>query len=385
MLNILIGIWFLILIFWLLLKDYSKKREEAKLIPLSVFIPCYNDSNSIGTTIKSLYQNYPKDLLEVFVINDKSTDNSLQILEQLNKKYPFQLINNTQNVGKSESLNTHTARATHNTILFLDADTQIHKKNINDMLKRKVWKVVAVSCPYQPINSWFRPLMQSIEYTMMTYLQGAYNPFSTIGMRGGCIMMNKSAFYEVGRFSYQAIIEDMDMAFKLNKAWYKVEQSMIPIFTEVPSSFPKRWKQKIRRGTGGTQCFIKHRKIWIKNPLHVLFLSFFCLTIGIATFGFVKNWIIIETIINTKSIMSMFFLFSPKWWLITLGSKLWFTLFSLPYVLPLIKSWKQIRKIIYIIPYSLIYIPLFAIVNIVSFIKMLFMYKKMNKSNVRWW
>jgi hypothetical protein len=60
--------------------------------------------------------------------------------------------------------------------------------------------------------------MQHIEYVMLAYIQGSYNIISAMGMRGGCIMVDRKAFLEVGSFSYQAIIEDMDLAFKLNKA-----------------------------------------------------------------------------------------------------------------------------------------------------------------------
>lgn len=180
-------------------------------------------------------------------------------------------------------------------------------------------------------------------------------------------MVDKKAFLEVGSFSYQAIIEDMDLAFKLNKAGYKVEQSLTPIETEVPEKLKPWWKQKLRRGSGGMQCFIKYWKIWIKNPLHILFLSYFCLMIGLSAFYFVKDWIVINTIIETSSSWTaIFFLLSPKWWITTLFTKLGFTLFSLPYVLPLIKNWKESWKIIYIIPFSLVYIPLFSVVNIIA-------------------
>lgn len=385
MLNLLIWCWFLLIIGGLLRLDYSKKRKKAELIPLSVFIPCYNDGASIWVTIKSLYNSYPNELLEVFVMNDNSTDISLEVLKKLNKKYPFKLIENQKNLGKSKTLNENIPLASHETLLILDADTKISKANIMDMLKRKVGKVAGVSCPYQPLNKGFFPLMQHLEYVMLAYLQWSYNYFSAIGMRWGCIMVDKKAFLEVGSFSYQAIIEDMDLAFKLNKAGYKVEQSLTPIETEVPEKLKPWWKQKLRRGSGGMQCFIKYWKIWIKNPLHILFLSYFCLMIGLSAFYFVKDWIVINTIIETSSSWTaIFFLLSPKWWITTLFTKLGFTLFSLPYVLPLIKNWKESWKIIYIIPFSLVYIPLFSVVNIIAGIIGIIKYHSL-EAGKRWW
>ena len=73
--NILIWCGFLLIIGTLLRLDHQKKRKKVEGTPLSAFIPCYNDGATIETTLKSLYASYPHELLEVFVINDKSTDN----------------------------------------------------------------------------------------------------------------------------------------------------------------------------------------------------------------------------------------------------------------------------------------------------------------------
>jgi len=81
MVSIYISIIFLIIILVAVSIDYFKKREKEKFIPISVIIPCYNDGDSIENTIDSLYKSYPNELLQVFVIDDKSTDDSLKILE----------------------------------------------------------------------------------------------------------------------------------------------------------------------------------------------------------------------------------------------------------------------------------------------------------------
>ena len=56
-------------------------------------------------TINSLFSSYPKELIELLVVNDKSKDDSLNKLIALQDKYDFTLINNETNLGKSESLN----------------------------------------------------------------------------------------------------------------------------------------------------------------------------------------------------------------------------------------------------------------------------------------
>ena len=54
---------------------------------LSIVIPCYNCSKTISRLLDSvLANNLPKDIYEVIVVNDKSTDNFLDIVEEYKDK-----------------------------------------------------------------------------------------------------------------------------------------------------------------------------------------------------------------------------------------------------------------------------------------------------------
>ncbi len=61
--------------------DFYRKRPVAEKIPLSFVIPCYNDGDTIEQTIKSIYDSYDHHLLELIVVNDKSTDDSAEKIE----------------------------------------------------------------------------------------------------------------------------------------------------------------------------------------------------------------------------------------------------------------------------------------------------------------
>ncbi len=68
------------------------KIEEKKELPLvSVIVPCYNHERFITTCIESIYSQTYKNI-ELTVIDDGSTDNSPQILKELQAKYGFNLI-----------------------------------------------------------------------------------------------------------------------------------------------------------------------------------------------------------------------------------------------------------------------------------------------------
>jgi cellulose synthase/poly-beta-1,6-N-acetylglucosamine synthase-like glycosyltransferase len=62
-------------------------------------------------------------------------------------------------------------------------------------------------------------------------------------------MVQKDAFEKAGKFSLQAITEDMDLAFKLNELGYKVQQSFYKVETVVPDTWKELYKQKMRRNS----------------------------------------------------------------------------------------------------------------------------------------
>lgn len=98
----------------------------------SVVIPLYNKELSIGNTIQSvLDQTYQE--FEIVVVNDGSTDNSLQIVEQIND--PRIRIINKLNGGVSSARNRGIKEAKYEWIAFLDADDLWEKEKLFEVSK----------------------------------------------------------------------------------------------------------------------------------------------------------------------------------------------------------------------------------------------------------
>jgi len=58
-----------------------------KIIDVAFLIPVYNGERTIKQTIEScINQNYPKDNIYIYIINDGSTDNTRKIIESINFK-----------------------------------------------------------------------------------------------------------------------------------------------------------------------------------------------------------------------------------------------------------------------------------------------------------
>ena len=69
---------------------------------LSVIIPNYNHGHFINEQIESIVNQTYK-CHEIIIIDDKSTDNSVEIINKIIDKYPFiKLIQNKKNIGPKD-------------------------------------------------------------------------------------------------------------------------------------------------------------------------------------------------------------------------------------------------------------------------------------------
>ena len=92
---------------------------------ISVIIPCYNVEKYIKDTINSVLSQTYKDY-ELILINDGSTDKTLNILEEMHKIDNRIKIFNQKNKGVSEARNLGISLANGEFIYFLDGDDIVH-------------------------------------------------------------------------------------------------------------------------------------------------------------------------------------------------------------------------------------------------------------------
>jgi glycosyltransferase involved in cell wall biosynthesis len=92
---------------------------------ISVIIPCRNEEKYIGLCLDSvLHSDYPKDLLEILVVDGESSDNTWKIVEEYAKKHAIiQLLNNPYKTTPY-ALNIGIQNASGDYIIRLDAHSK---------------------------------------------------------------------------------------------------------------------------------------------------------------------------------------------------------------------------------------------------------------------
>ena len=108
---------------------------------IDVIIPCYNEENTIETTIlESIKHLSSKDNL--IIVDDGSTDKSNFIIRKLENKFSnINLIKHEKNFGKGAAIQTALKRVQNEIVIIQDSDLEYnpsdYKKLINPLLKLK--------------------------------------------------------------------------------------------------------------------------------------------------------------------------------------------------------------------------------------------------------
>ena len=116
------------------------------MIDISVIVPAYNVEKYISSCLDSLL-NQTKKEIEIIAIDDGSTDNTLNILNEYKKNNPSKIhVVSQENQGLSITRNNGIKLSTGKYILFVDGDDEIDinlLKNLWDKLEEFPYDVIA--------------------------------------------------------------------------------------------------------------------------------------------------------------------------------------------------------------------------------------------------
>ena len=179
--------------------------QNQKLMSLfSIIIPVYNKGNHIQNTINSVLNQTNQDF-EIIVVNDGSTDHSLDVIKSINDKR-IKLFT-LENKGVSHARNFGLTKASSEFIAFLDAD-DLWKPNHLDALHNLI--VDMPSCALycmgyikqksekSKIRAQFGTIADGYKGVVSGYFKNSL-PFTIAGM--GAVAVNKAKFIEVGGFT----------------------------------------------------------------------------------------------------------------------------------------------------------------------------------------
>jgi hypothetical protein len=114
------------------------KSEQAERT-LSVIIPAYNEQFRLPETVRDLFAYFSSQtsafhLLEVLIIDDGSTDGTLDLIVDLKKEFPLiRLIHLSPNFGKGAAVHAGLSKALGDWFLIADADQSTPWKEVEQI------------------------------------------------------------------------------------------------------------------------------------------------------------------------------------------------------------------------------------------------------------
>ncbi|MDD3487117.1 MAG: glycosyltransferase [Candidatus Moranbacteria bacterium] len=229
---------------------------------VAVVIPAYNEENVIRNTVESiLASDYPN--LEIILVNDGSTDNTLNVMEYFFGKNPKVGIYSQPNKGKWAALNSGIEKTEAPIIVTLDADTIFLPSTISRLVPHFSDPEVGAVAGNTKVGNRKNILTrwQALEYiTSQNLDRRAFDMMNCITVVPGSVgAWQKKALIEAGGFSNWTLAEDADLTFSIIRQGYRVVyETRALAYTEAPATSRDFVKQRFRWMFGTLQTAWKH-------------------------------------------------------------------------------------------------------------------------------
>ncbi len=251
---------------------------------VAVIVPAWNESKTVHGTILSLLNlDYPKDKLEVIVVDDGSTDDTWQEMLKY-KDHPQVRIFQKENGGKHTAVNFGIDSINADFISCLDADSFVAPdalKRMINVFQRKP-EVMAVA-PSLIVNKPKNIIQnaQRVEYNMSTYNKRMLAYLGAIHVTPGPFsVFRKEVFQKIGKFRKAHNTEDQEIAYRMQENHMKIDHCHTAyVYTSSPDTVKKLYVQRLRWIYGFIQNTIDYRRLIFKTKYGNF--SFFTLPSGI--------------------------------------------------------------------------------------------------------
>jgi len=245
---------------------------------VSVLIPAWNESKVIRRTVESILRHHYEFDLEIVIVDDGSTDNTWEILQQLRAEYPSVKIYDKENGGKAKALNYGLfIGVTSDYTLIIDADTIVADGETIPRMARwfvnpKIGVVAGrTKAGYRGKGLRERMLaeFQSAEYDLgIAVLRTAQDWMNGIVIvPGSCSMFRTALLREINGFKSHLIAEDAAAGMELRRRFpgMRIRQDITSVaLTEVPLTVKALCSQWKRWTFGVMQVMMDHREIFVR-------------------------------------------------------------------------------------------------------------------------
>lgn len=229
----------------------------------SIITPTYNREDLVQTTIKSILAQTFTDW-ELFIVDDGSTDNTEQVIQQYLKDNRIKYIKKA-NSGQADSLNVGTSYTSGEYITFLDSDDEAYS-NWLEVVNKNIKEDTCVVC----VGAMRKLLNGSLvhEYINKWKFFGEIIRFK---FTCGSLFLKRSIFFEIGGYDpeMQSNIQT-DMGYRLlinlkntNRKIVAVDEYLVQVNIHDGPRIRTNWEKR----RDGTKLLLRKHYEFIKENI----------------------------------------------------------------------------------------------------------------------
>jgi len=272
---------------------YTAPPDVGFLPTAAVIVAARNEEDAIGKTMARIYaEGYPRDRLEVIVVNDGSTDGTLKEMRMAQARHPtLTVVDFEQNKGKRHGMAIGALLARAEFLIYVDSDSFLMPGAIRKVLQGLADPTVAAVAGHTDVenvavNALTR--MQDVRY-FVSYrvMKAAESVFGAVSCCPGCFSAyRKSCVLNVlDRWLHQRFLgryctygDDRSLTNYLLRD-YRILYDDEALATTI---VPERWTHYIRQQARWKRSWIRElffagRWFWRKHPIAAV--SWYAMTI----------------------------------------------------------------------------------------------------------
>jgi biofilm PGA synthesis N-glycosyltransferase PgaC len=229
-------------------------------------------------TIQSLLgQEYPK--FEVIAINDASTDNTGELLDELAARHPeLRVIHFEQNQGKAMGLRVGSLAARHEILVCLDGDALLATHSSKWIAHHFISSARVGAVTGNPRVRNRTTLLARIQVgefsSIIGLLKRAQRIYGRVFTVSGVVSaFRKAAVHQSDYWGLDVMTEDIDISWRLQLNHWDIRYEPNALcWILMPETFKGLWRQRLRWAQGGLEVLTNHfrsllrwrsRRMWI--------------------------------------------------------------------------------------------------------------------------
>lgn len=259
-------------------RSNRKRKEKSSLgmetLPMvSIVVPVKDEEKVVDRLLKALLRlDYPAEKREILIVEDGSTDRTVEICRQYARQYPSQvrLLHKPLSNGKPSAINYALKHARGEIVAVFDADNVPEP----DTLKKAVAyfsdpSVAAVQGRLYSINADENMLTKFVSYEEAVWCEAYLRGKDALGLfvhlKGSCQFIRRDVLAKLNGFDEETLSEDMELSARLTENGYRIRYaSDVRSWQETPSRVGQLFRQRTRWFRGTMQVAFKYARLMAK-------------------------------------------------------------------------------------------------------------------------